>query len=471
MAKTTQIFENVTIEDFAAEGKCIARIDGQVVFVEQAAPGDVVDLEIFGKRKKFRKGFPIHFHKESEKRQEAFCSHFGICGGCKWQHIKYEHQLAFKKKQVIDQLERIGKLDLPEVPDVIGSDNTEHYRNKLEFTFSNRRWLTSEQLQAGDPMENPALGFHVPGRFDKIIDIDTCYLQPGPSNEIRLFVGNYAKEHGLSFYDFSKHEGFLRNLIIRNSSKGEVMVIVQFGYEDEQIGKLCNSLDKAFDLTSVNYVINTKKNETFFDLEVVNTHGLPYIEEVIPKYSGSGELTFRIGPKTFFQTNTVQATKLYKTALDFAHLSGTELVYDLYSGIGTIAQFAAEKAKHVIGLESIEEAVVSARENAVLNNITNTDFHAGDIKDLLSDSFISTHGQPDVVITDPPRAGMHPKVVEQLNRVSPEKIVYVSCNPATQARDLELLSTNYKVVKVQPVDMFPHTHHVENVVLLELRRQ
>ncbi|MDN5201261.1 23S rRNA (uracil(1939)-C(5))-methyltransferase RlmD [Fulvivirgaceae bacterium BMA10] len=466
------VIKNVQIESMTAEGKCVARIDGQVVFVEKVAPGDVVDLKITGKRKKFLHAQPTDFQSYSEHREKPFCEHFGVCGGCKWQHINYETQLFYKRQQVIDSLERIAKVNLPEIEPIIPSGETAYYRNKLEFTFSNKRWLTYEEVRSDQELDRNALGFHMPGRFDKIIDIEHCHLQQDPSNEIRLALKEYAKKNQLDFYELSKFRGLLRNLIVRTSNIGEIMVIVQFGAnEPTSIESVMQFLKEKFpQITSLQYVINTKGNETFHDLEVVRYSGQPYIIEEMDAGNGGKEvLKFQIGPKSFFQTNSGQAQKLYEITKKYAQLSGDEIVYDLYTGTGTIANFVARSAQKVIGLEYVEQAIEDAKVNSKINKIDNTDFFAGDIKDLLNTSFLDKHGYPNVIITDPPRAGMHVNVIDMLLKAEAEKIVYVSCNPGTQARDLALLDSKYKVEAVQPVDMFPHTHHTECVVLLELR--
>ncbi|MBW7467470.1 23S rRNA (uracil(1939)-C(5))-methyltransferase RlmD [Pontibacter aydingkolensis] len=445
-----------------AEGKCLARHDNMVIFVGGVAPGDVVDLRVTRKKKSFMEAVPVAFREYSELRVEPFCEHFGVCGGCKWQHISYDTQLHYKQKQVKDNLERIGKVALPEFDPILGSEKTRYYRNKLEYTFSNTSWLTNEQIQSGQEFDRDALGFHIPGRFDKILDIKHCYLQPDPSNAIRLEVRKYAKEHDLPFFDIVKQEGYMRNLIIRTANTGELMVIVQV-YEDrpEEMAALMEHLATTFpEITSLQYVVNSKGNETYHDLEVVCYKGLPYIHEEMEG------IKFRVGPKSFYQTNADQAYELYRLTRDLAALTGNELVYDLYTGAGTIANFVAKQAREVIGIEYVPSAIEDAKINSQINNITNTTFYAGDMKDILSDELIERHGRPDVVITDPPRAGMHQDVVEKLLQVHPNRIVYVSCNPATQARDLELLSEKYDVSRVQPVDMFPQTHHVENIVLL-----
>lgn len=464
-SKTPLILENIEVLGMAAEGKCVAKPEGKVIFLKDSAPGDIVDVRVTRKKKSFLEGYPIKYHTKSDVRVTPVCGHFEICGGCKWQHINYKEQLAYKQQQVIDALERIGKVELNNVAPIIGSDQTEYYRNKLEFTFSNSRWYTTEEINSGEELESNALGFHIPGRFDKVLQIEHCHLQPEPSNKIRNWLNQYARTNGLSFYDLYQHEGFLRTLMIRTTTTGEVMVLIQFAVNDmEAIQALLTSLVSEFpELTSINYVINTKKNDTINDQEVVNYSGREYIIEKM------GSLQFIIGPKSFYQTNSVQAERLYEVALDYAELSGHELVYDLYTGTGTIANYIAGKAAKVVGVEYVPEAIVDADKNAKLNDISNTTFYAGDMKDLLNEDFIDTNGQPDVIITDPPRAGMHPDVIATLLKISAKKIVYVSCNPATQARDILELSELYEVVKSQPVDMFPHTHHVENVVLLKLK--
>lgn len=463
--------EKVTVLDAVAEGKCIGKVEEKVVFISNVAPGDVVDVKVHKKRKKFFEGSPIKFHEHSKLRIEPFCKHFGTCGGCKWQFLDYKDQLRYKEQQVKDALERIAKVELPEISPILGSVKTERYRNKLEFTFSNNAWLTENQISSEEFVKKNALGFHIPGRFDKILNIETCHLQEEPSNAVRLWVKNYAEENNLEFFDLREQTGFLRNLIIRTASTGEWMIILSFAKENrEKREKLLEELKNAFpSLTSLLYVINEKRNDTISDLPIETYYGKDHILEEMPKYKSSGTLKFKIGPKSFYQTNSEQAHELYKIAADFADLNGDEVVYDLYTGTGTIANFVAEKAKRVIGIEYVPEAIEDAKNNSKLNTITNTSFYSGDMKDVLNDSFILENGQADVVITDPPRAGMHAEVVESLKKISAKKIVYVSCNPATQARDIQLLDDLYKLSKVQPVDMFPQTHHVENVVLLEKR--
>jgi len=472
MKLKNKVLRDIKIESVAAEGKCIAKYDGQVIFVTGVAPGDTADIKVIRKKKSFLEAVPVDIKDKSEVRQEPFCSHFGTCGGCKWQHIDYAAQLQFKQQQVVDNLERIGKVELPEISDILPSENTQYYRNKLEYTFSNKRWLTLEEIQSGEELDRDALGFHIPKRFDKILDIEKCYLQPDPSNDIRLAIKAFAKEHNISFFDIITQEGFLRNLIIRTASTGQVMVILQVAEDNPvTIKLLMDFLHERFpQITSLNYVINTKKNETFNDLEVVTAYGNEYIVEEMPlPQDESRKIQFRVGPKSFYQTNSAQATNLYHKTWELAQLKGDELVYDLYTGTGTIANYMAASAKKVVGIEYVEAAIEDAKVNSEINGITNTAFFAGDMKDLLNDEFVNTHGRPDVIITDPPRAGMHADVCAVILNAAPQKIVYVSCNPATQARDLALLDEKYKVTAVQPVDMFPHTHHVENIVLLELR--
>lgn len=464
--KKSEVLVNILVENFAAEGKSIAKIDGKVLFIENAIPGDKVDVRIYKSKKNFMEGVSIKFHELSSLRLEPFCPHFGVCGGCKWQNVNYQTQTQYKHQQVIDQLTKIGKVDIPEILPILPSKETVFYRNKLEYTFSNSRWLTQEEINSQEDFTRNALGFHIPGRFDKIVDVETCFLQPEPSNTIRNIIKEYARSKGLTFFDLKKQEGFLRNLIIRTTSTGEVMVILQVFHFSDEISHILEHINTLVPgITSLNYIVNPKKNETFHDLEVICYKGLPYITEEIEG------LKFRIGPKSFFQTNPNQAYELYKITRDFAGLTGSEIVYDLYTGTGTIANFVASKAQKVVGLEYVEMAIEDAKINSLINGIENTVFYSGDIKDLLTNSFFEREGRPEIIITDPPRAGMHPDVVEMINQSGAKKIVYVSCNPATQARDLALLDSNYEIKKVQPVDMFPHTYHVENVVLLELRNK
>lgn len=460
------IIEEIIVENFAAEGKCLVKNNGEVIFIEgsNVAPGDKVKLLVNNRKKNYSEAVVLELLEKSDLRIEPFCQHFGVCGGCKWQHIPYEKQLELKWQQVSDQLNRIGKLELPQIKPILGSTKTQFYRNKLEFTFSNSRWFTKEEIGSEANLSRNALGFHVPKRFEKVLPIEKCYLQEF-SNEIRNLVRDYANENNLNYYDHVAHEGFLRGLMVRITTKGDIMVMMQFAQKNfEEIHQIMDLLKDSFpNITSLNYIINQKRNDTFFDLDIVTYHGKPYIEEEMEG------LIFRIGVKSFYQTNAEQAYELYKITRDFAELKGDELVYDLYTGTGTIANFVAKKAKKVIGLEYVEDAIEDAKVNSDVNNITNTTFFAGDMKKLLLDEFINQHGRPDVVITDPPRAGMDEPVVKVLLNAAPKRIVYVSCNPATQARDLAWLSEKYKIVEVQPVDMFPHTHHVENVVKLELK--
>jgi 23S rRNA (uracil1939-C5)-methyltransferase len=461
--KKLPAYQGVTIEDIAAEGKAIVRINDMVVFVAGAIPGDVVDLQVSRKRKKYMEARVTRVISYSDLRTEPFCSHFGTCGGCKWQHLPYRDQLKYKEKQVRDALQRIGKIDIAESYPIMGAEQTEFYRNKLEYTFSNHRWLTGDETAADHVFENRnALGFHVAGRFDRIVDVEKCFLQNDPSNLIRNTVKAFAHEKGLSFYDHITNEGLLRNLIIRNTTTGEVMVVLSVQYDEPVVYEMLDDLySKVEGITSLMYVVNPKLNETLYDQDIKVFKGRDHIIEELDG------LKFKIGPKSFFQTNTLQALQLYRKAKEFAGLTGSETVYDLYTGAGTIANYVAGAAKKVVGIESVPEAVEDAKLNAALNGITNSVFRTGDMKDLFTEAFIAEHGRPDVIITDPPRAGMHPDVVAQLLNAAPERIVYVSCNPATQARDVNLLSEEYNVLKSQPVDMFPHTHHIENILLLE----
>ena len=462
--KGDRIIENVVISAIGAEGNAIGRKENQVVFVPMLVPGDVVDVRVRKKRKNYIEGSVVRFREYSADRIEPLCKHFGVCGGCKWQHLPYGLQLKFKEQQVVDNLTRIAKIDLPPINPIIGSKKIFEYRNKLEFSFSSKRWLTDEEIKSDlDFDKADALGFHIPGLFDKVLDIKECHLQPEPSNTIREAVKRSCRKRGFSFYDFRQQSGFMRNLIIRNNSAGDVMAIVVFFMDEkERREALLDYLAEEFPrITSLMYVVNTKKNDSLSDQEAVVYRGADHL---IEEMEG---LKFRIGAKTFFQTNSSQALELYRVARDFAGLTGEETVYDLYTGAGTIANFVASRAKKVIGVEYVEEAVHDAVINSELNGIANTLFVAGDMKDILTEPFFAANGKPNVIITDPPRAGMHGDVVKAIDMAAPDRIVYVSCNPATQARDLSLLSENYKVTKVQPIDMFPHTHHVENVVLLE----
>ena len=467
--KALPLLEKITITDVAAEGKALAKVNDLVVFVPYVVPGDVVDLQVKRKKNKYAEAVAVKFHEYSPKRAVPFCQHYGVCGGCKWQCLSYEDQIKYKQKQVTDNLTRIGKVELPEISPILGSEKTEFYRNKLEFTFSDKRWLTEEEVKAEvkyDQMN--AVGFHIPGAFDKVLAIEKCWLQDDISNQIRNTIRDYAYEHGLAFYNIRNHEGLLRNLMIRTSSTGELMVLLQVRVSadkdlDDTKSLLAHVADKFPQITSLLYVVNNKCNDTINDLDVEVFKGNDHIFEEMEG------LRFKVGPKSFYQTNSEQAYNLYKVARDFAGLTGDELVYDLYTGTGTIANFVSRQAKKVVGIEYVPEAIEDAKVNSAINGIENTLFYAGDMKDMLTQDFINEHGRPDVIITDPPRAGMHNDVIDVILFAEPKRIVYVSCNPATQARDLQLLDVKYKVVAVQPVDMFPHTHHVENVVLLEKR--
>lgn len=469
--KPLPIIENVTITDCAAEGKALARVDDKVVFVPFCVPGDVVDLQIRKRRKSYSEAEVVKYRKYSDIRQKPMCNHFGTCGGCKWQNLPYAEQLKMKQRQVIDQLTRIGKVELPEPMPILGSVKTREYRNKLEFGCSNKRWLTREEVATGtiyDCMD--AIGFHITGAFDKILPIERCHLMDDLCNEIRNSIRDYATENGMTFFDLRQQHGLLRDVMIRNSNTGEWMVLVQFHFDDPDDDRRAEALlehiaERFPQITSLLYVDNQKCNDTFNDLEIKTFRGNDHIFETME------DLRFKVGPKSFYQTNTEQAQHLYTVARDFARLTGTELVYDLYTGTGTIANFVARSAARVVGIEYVPEAIEDAKVNSRINGIDNTLFYAGDMKDILTDEFIATHGRPDVIITDPPRAGMHSDVTDTILRAAPRRIVYVSCNPATQARDLAALDSRYRVTAVQPVDMFPHTPHVENVVLLEAREQ
>lgn len=467
--KPLPLLEEVTITDVAAEGKAIAKVDGLAVFVPYVVPGDVVDLQVRRKKHSYAEAEAVKFHRYATERAVPFCRHFGVCGGCKWQCLPYEAQLRYKQRQVTDALTRIGKVVLPEISPILGSRQDRAYRNKLEFGFSNKRWLTNEEVASGvkfDCMD--AVGFHITGAFDKILDIEECHLMGEENNRLRNGIRSYALEHGLTFFDLRAQVGLLRNMMLRTSATGEIMLLLQFcirsAEEEQQAMDLLDYIKENYpEVTSLLYVNNLKCNDTIGDLEVKTFHGTDYIYETMEG------LRFKVGPKSFYQTNTEQAYELYKVARDFAGLTGEELVYDLYTGTGTIANFVARGAKRVIGIEYVPEAIEDANVNARLNGLDNTLFFAGDMKDILTRDFIDRYGRPDVIITDPPRAGMHGNVVSTILFAAPRRIVYVSCNPATQARDLQLLDGDYKVVRVQPVDMFPQTHHVENVVLLERR--
>ncbi len=467
--KELPLLEKVTITDVAAEGKAVAKVNELVVFVPYVVPGDVVDLQVKRKKNHYVEAVAVKFYEKSPLRVEPFCSHFGVCGGCKWQCLSYEEQLKYKQKQVFDNLTRIGKVELPEFRPILGSEKTRFYRNKLEFTFSNKRWLTEEEVKQDvkyDQMN--AVGFHIPGAFDKVLAIDKCWLQDDISNQIRNAVRDYAYAHNFPFFDLRSQEGLLRNIMIRTSSTGELMVVLQCKVTgDDDRRKMEEILqfmaDQFPQITSLMYVINNKCNDTIGDLDVEVFKGNDHIFEEMEG------LRFKVGPKSFYQTNSEQAYNLYKVAREFAGLTGNELVYDLYTGTGTIANFVARQARKVVGIEYVPEAIEDAKVNSALNGIDNTLFYAGDMKDILTNDFIAEHGRPDVIITDPPRAGMHNDVIDVILAAEPKRIVYVSCNPATQARDLQLLDGKYKVTAVQPVDMFPHTHHVENVVRLDRR--
>ena len=461
-SKLDIILENLVIESVAAEGKAIAHTpEGQVVFVGFAVPGDVVNVRLVRKKKAWLEGTIIKIVKPSEYRLEPFCEHFGVCGGCRWQPLPYDIQLAAKQRQVYDQLTRIGHLEVPEFSPILGSEKTVRYRNKLEFSASNRRWLTAAEIASGEP-GGPGLGFHVGKFFDKVLDIRECHLQPEPTNAIRLFIKQFCLDNGVSFYDIRENRGQLRNMFVRTTDAGAVMLIVCFGEDFPLRAPLLDAVQARFpQISSLWYVINDKKNDTIGDLPCILHSG----DEAI--YEEMEGLRFKIGPKSFYQTNTGQAHRLYSVARDYAALTGTETVYDLYTGTGTIAQFVASRAKRVIGIEYVPEAIEDARINAAGNGITNCEFFAGDMKDILTPAFIAEHGRPDVIIADPPRAGMHPDVVKTILEAAPRRIVYVSCNPATQARDMEMMSGEYRITAVQPVDMFPHTFHVENVCCLE----
>lgn len=464
------IISGLTVETMAAEGKCVAHHEGRVVFLQGAAPGDVVEARIYKVRGKYLEGNVTRIEQTSPNRETPFCEHFGTCGGCSWQHINYNTQLFYKQKQVVDNLERIGGLSLPEIRNIIPSQKTRYYRNRLDFTFSAERWLSREEFDPERPLTEPALGYHIPRKYDKVFDVSRCHLQPDPSNAIRLAVRDEALKVGIPFFDLRKQIGFLRTLTIRSTTTGEVMVILQVTYEKmEWIEAILNRLTSQFpEITSLHYIINGKKNDTFHDLEIICWKGDPWITETMMKPDGSGPLRFRIGPKSFYQTNPQQAEVLYRVAWEMAALNGNEIVYDLYTGTGTIANYIAARAQKVVGLEYVGAAIEDARVNSQINGINNTSFFAGDMKNLLDENLIAEQGTPDVIITDPPRAGMHEDVCRMLLKVAPPRIVYISCNPATQARDLKILSERYAITSVQPVDMFPHTMHVENVVGLEI---
>ena len=469
--KALPLLENIEITDVAAEGKALVRINDLVVFVPYVVPGDVVDLQLTRKKNSYAEAVAVKFHKLSERRTEPFCPHFGVCGGCKWQCLSYEDQIAFKQRQVMDQLTRIGKVELPECMPILGSAQTRAYRNKVEFGCANKRWLTTEEIASGVRYEHPeAVGYHTSGSFDKILPIEECHLMDGVNNLIRNGIRDYAYANGLSFYDQREHLGLLRGMMIRLSNTKELMLLIQFCITNDEEHQQANALLQCVkenypQLSSLLWVNNQKFNDTFSDLPVHCYHGTDHI------FLEMEDLRFKVGPKSFYQTNTEQAYILYKVVREFAELTGDELVYDLYTGTGTIANFVSRQARQVVGIEYVPEAIEDAKVNSEINNIHNTLFYAGDMKDILNKEFIAKHGTPDVIITDPPRAGMHKDVVDVILFAAPRRIVYVSCNPSTQARDLQLLDADYRVVRVQPVDMFPHTQHVENVVLLEKREK
>ena len=464
--KPYPLLEGLTIVDVAAEGNALARHDEMVVFVPYGAPGDVVDVQITKKRHSYAEGRIVRLVKAGDVRIAPRCEHFGVCGGCRWQHLPYSVQLECKQRQVSDALQRIGKVEFPPITPIKGSVRIWEYRNKMEYTYSNRRWLTPEQMASDEVFDDrDGAGFHIPGAFDKVLDIDCCHLQDDLGNQLRRFIKEYAKANGLSFYDLREQHGLLRTLMVRIASTGEVMAVMCFGEDDRAaIEQVMSAVKTEFpQITSLLYVVNLKANDTISDQEVVTYSGRDYIEEEMEG------LRFRIGPKSFYQTNSEQAYELYRVARDFADLHGDELVYDLYTGTGTIANFVSRRCRHVVGIEYVPEAIADAKVNSQVNGIDNTEFYAGDMKDVLTDEFIEQHGRPQVMIIDPPRAGMHADVVKVVLNARPERIVYVSCNPATQARDLAMMNEQYRIVAVQPVDMFPHTHHVENVVKLVRR--
>jgi 23S rRNA (uracil1939-C5)-methyltransferase len=464
--KKNIVLEKLLVEDYAAEGKSLARLDGKVIFIENVVPGDVVDVQLMKSKKDWAEGRPLQFHSYSPDRVTPFCSHFGVCGGCQWQMLPYEKQLGYKTKQVEEVLKRIGKVALPAMQPILGAAETKYYRNKIEYTFGNKRYLLKEELNDESIVNDQnVVGFHAKGFFDKVVDINTCYLQAEPTNQIRLFIKELAKQNDWTFYDIRNHVGFLRTMQVRLCQTGELMINIMVGENDEQkIKLLMEQVQQQFpSITTLLYTINTKWNDSLYDLEPVVYYGKGYVIEKLEDFQ------FKIGPKSFFQTNTKQGEKLYQVTREFAELTGKEIVYDLYCGTGSIGIFVSEKAKKIIGVEMIAAAIEDAKENAALNNLTGAEFYAGDVIDICNDEFFATHGRPDVIITDPPRAGMHEKLVKKILEIAAPTVVYVSCNPATQARDLNLLDEKYMVTKVQPVDMFPHTHHIENVVQLKLR--
>ena len=463
--KELPIVENFEITGVAAEGKSLGRWNDLVTFIPYGAPGDIADVKITRKKHNFAEGTIVKMVTPSPLRVEPVCEHFGLCGGCKWQHLPYDYQLKCKQQQVVDALQRIGKVEMPPINTILGSEHTLHYRNKLEFTCSNRCWLTAEQLATGEQFDRHAAGFHIPGAFDKVLDIKRCWLQDDLSNEIRLFVRQHAIDMGYSFYDIRNNVGFLRMMMVRIASTGEVMLVVVFGEDNKvAVNEMMTAIKERFpQITSLMYVINLKVNDSLADQDIILFSGRDYIEEAME------DLRFRVGPKSFYQTNSLQAYELYKVVRRMAALTGNEMVYDLYTGTGTIANFVAHQARQVVGIEYVPEAIEDAKLNSRVNGIENTEFIAGDMKDVLTDDFVAHHGRPEVMIVDPPRAGMHEDVVKVILNAEPQRIVYVSCNPATQARDLSMLDAKYRITEIQPVDMFPHTHHVENVVSLQLR--
>lgn len=470
--KQQPVLENITVEDYAAEGKSLARVDGKVIFVDNAVPGDVIDIQLQKSKKDWAEGFAVRFKNYSPNRVQPFCQHFGVCGGCQWQMLPYSQQLIYKQQQVVDNLQRIGKVPLPEIQPILGCDVTTGYRNKMEYTFSNKRFIPGDEFRQlkQDGVDINTLhtgfgGFHAKGVFDKVVDIDICHLQKEPTNKIRKAIAAFAKQNNVQFYDARTHTGWLRNVLVRMCTTGELMVNIVLGYEDEEMRvKLLDNIKQQFsEITTLLYTINTKRNDSYFDLEPQVYTGKGYILEKLEDF------TFKISPKSFFQTNTRQAERLYQVTREYAELKGDQVLYDLYCGTGSIGIFASRGAKKVIGVDVVAEAIADAKENAALNNLLQAEFFAGDVIDVCDDEFFTHNGRPDVVITDPPRAGMHEKLVTKLLDMAAPTIVYVSCNPATQARDLSLLGEKYTVEKIQPVDMFPHTLHIENVVQLKLK--